>query len=329
MSLLKILGGVALLCIPVSFASATIEQPETAAEDITEILVIGEKARKKRIQTFIKSAIRPTRGDQYARYHKRVCPVAMGLPEEHNRVIEQRMLQVADAAGIKTGKPGCRTNMGIVIVHEAVDFMSEIRSSHPTIFNGISIIGRDRIMAGSGPAYAWNIVETRGGDGSSEGNSSGQFSNQVGTSTQSGGGGPIALHTSAPTNFRSYRSPNSRLVKAVRQELNMSVVLIEKSALEGVDLRQVADYGLLRLLTDTRDIATDQVSERSILTLFSDRKNSVEPPLSITAWDFAFLKALYKTPSNRTAAQQRSAMARKFDKELVKMAQDESVKAEN
>ena len=310
--LLSSLAAIALAA-PVSVVSAHVD-PTSDQEDINEILVIGDKARKKRIHTFIRNVIEPSRADQYARYAKRICPVAMGLPDEHNRVIEYRMRQVADAAGIKTRKPGCDANLAVVVVQEPRDILRELRTKHPQIFGEISLPDRRRLISQPGPVYAWHDVETRGGMGARAQSLSGAMVLESSVTGMTSIGGS--------TEGQAYRSGNSRYTRSTRQDLNLSVVVIESSALKGLDLRQVADYALMRLTGDTGDQNIDDLPERSILTLFAPRAEGEEPPLSVTAWDLAFLKSLYKSKRNVSAAQQRSSMATIFEKEIMKAASE-------
>lgn len=308
------LVGCMMLSMPASSASRGVT-PE--ANDDSEILVIGETQRKNRVSNFIKTIVKPSREGQYASFQGRICPVAMGLPDEHVNVIEARMIEVAKAANIKTGKPGCAANMAVVIVHDTKDFFAELRKKSPEILSGISIPERNLLMNAPGPAYAWQTITARGANGSSD----------SGAGTALVGGkdittGDLSSGLRSGNGSRTSRGSNSRINRSVRFDINLAVVLIEKSALENVTLRQVGDYSLMRLLGHTQDVKFEDINERTVLSLFTDRADDMNPPESVTAWDMAFMKSMYKAKGAKSAARQRNAMAKVFDKELVKWAQE-------
>jgi hypothetical protein len=272
------------------------------------IVVLGDRERKKRVNSFIKTAVN-TSGDQYARFNSTVCAVSMGFNAEFNRVIEERMRAVTKAAGVKTGKKGCNPNMAIIAMKDSPDFLGELRKKHPTAFGKLSLPARDRLMKGPGPTYAWNTTYEVGA-GNAESSSAGGTSSSSSSLDGFGSGGGA----------KSFSGSNSRINKAIVQDINMAILVIDKTALLDMNLRQIADYSVMRLLANTDEPARQDVSERSILSLFSDRKEGYEAPQSVTAWDLALLKSLYKTKNNISAAAQRSAMSAIFEAELIKIA---------
>jgi len=308
------------LAIPVK---ASLQTNTPALNNDSEILVLGDKQRKSRVSDFIKTIIKPSKGDQYASFQGKICPVALGLPEDHGRVVEQRMLAVAAAANIKAGKADCQANMAVVVVNDPQDFFAELRREYPQILDGIAIAERNRLINGPGPAYAWQAVAMRGANGYN-GADTGAIMG-LGGAEQRGNAIGTTFTTSTSANkgarSRSVSGANSRLKRSVRFDINLAVMLVHKHALEGVTLRQLGDYSLMRLLGHTQDVQFEDIHERSILSLFTDRADDFDPPESVTAWDMAFMKSLYKTRGAKSAARQRSAMAPKFEKELVKWAE--------
>jgi len=280
-----------------------------ADEDHNIIIVTGEKQRKKKINNFIKSAINISES-QYARFSAPVCPTAMGLNAEYNKVIVDRMRAVTKAAGVRTASDDCDPNMAIVAIKDPKDFVSLLRNKHPSAFGKMSIPDRDKIISGPGPTYAWNTTYSVGAGGARNSAAGGTGS---GSSAVDGFGSDGGAQT--------YNSSNSRINTSIEKDISMSILVIEKSALLGVNLRQVADYGVMRLLANTDEPEQTNVSERSVLTLFSDRAEGYEAPQSVTAWDLALLKSLYSTKNNVSAALQRSAMTNIFEAELLKIAE--------
>jgi len=58
----------------------------------------------------------------------------------------------------------------------------------------------------------------------------------------------------------------------------------------------------------------------SIIKLFDAGNAPENGPLSVTHWDFAFLKALYSSSNQLEASQQRGEMTAKMAEELARLA---------
>ena len=297
-------------------AKETDQNVDTRFEKNDDIIVIGEIDRRKRVETFLKATMKPSREDQFARYAKPICPTARGLSADFNAVIEQRMRRVADAASIRVKKEGCKANIALLVVHEPKKMMDELRDNYPGIFGEMSTPARDRIIDGPGPTYAWQDVETRSAGGTKAAGLAGAMVLDSGIKGMSSIGGS--------TRSVGYGGSNSRYRLSTRLDMNLSVLLIDIKMTEGVELRQIADYALMRLAANVEDKAGKEMPEQSILQLFSDPESGVERTQSVTAWDFLLLKSLYKTKPNRTAARQRNMMSRIFEKEIEKQAKKEN-----
>ena len=86
---------------------------------------------------------------------------------------------------------------------------------------------------------------------------------------------------------------HGRLISPVRRDVATSFVVMQSKAIEGLDLQQIADYcafvGLGPVKTVTRDVS----AASSILSLFADQAGPMRRPPSLTAFDLAYLRALY------------------------------------
>ena len=231
-----------------------------------------------------------------------------GLPDEHNGEMVKRMRRVANAAKIKVKKEECRPNIAVLVVHNPQKMMEELRENYPRIFGLMSLPDRDRLVAGPGPTYAWQDVELRSAGGMSAGVLSAQLQLE----------GTHNIPFAGTVAAQGYEGPASRYGKPMRADMNLSVLLIDIEKTRGVDIRQLADYSLVRLVANTSDKA--EMPQDTILTLFSDREQDIEPAQSVTVWDFAMLKSLYKSKADQPSARQRNSMARYFEKELLNVA---------
>ena len=62
---------------------------------------------------------------------------------------------------------------------------------------------------------------------------------------------------------------------------------------------------------------------RSIIQLFDPGASPETAPMTVTHWDFAFLKALYASSNDVAASQQRGDIGRKMAKELATVPPEE------
>lgn len=204
---------------------------------------------------------------QVARFHDPICPVAIGLPPEHNAVIEERMRQNAEAAGIELEKLPCRANVILIVAENGRDFITDIRDHKPTWLGELSSSTIKRILDEDGPARAWTITSLRNEDGWP-------------MSGRGGEGATLRVNTA------------SILKQPTRQEMDASFIVIDKSAVLGLSLTQIADYATMRGFAKTRE-PEGVASVDTVLSLF-DVKADMRP-VSLTASDSAYLRALYKT----------------------------------
>ena len=303
----------ALLLLTATSAQSK-QQSETpaAGKFVDDIVVIGQTERKHIIHSYLKAAIEPSANDQFARFAKPICPMVRGLPDEHNGEMVKRMRRVANAAKIKVKKEDCRPNIAVLVVHNPKKMMEELRDNYPRIFGLISLPDKDRLVAGPGPTYAWHDVELRSAGGMHAGVLSAQLQLE----------GTKNTPFSGTTTAKGYEGPASRYRKPMRADMNLSVLLIDIEKTQGIDIRQLADYSLMRLVANTSD--KTYMPQDTILTLFADRKDDIEPAQSVTVWDFAMLKSLYKSKADQPSARQRNSMTRYFEKELLSVAAENS-----
>jgi hypothetical protein len=175
-----------------------------------------------------------------------------------------RVSEVALSVGLRIGAPGCTPNILILFV---VDGRAEIRKlarRGSAGLNGQSLADIDRILNEPGPARAWIQVETRSRDGDRPSLAPNQ---------------PPVLNVATST----------RLSSPVRHDIVRSTIVIDRDAVAGRDLRQVADYAAMRALTGARPRAGTDAS--SILGVFAPDGKGQTPHL--TEFDQRYLEGLY------------------------------------
>jgi hypothetical protein len=104
--------------------------------------------------------------------------------------------------------------------------------------------------------------------------------------------------------MRVYESSN--IDPSVEQAIVSSWVVLETRATLGKSLTQLADYAALRGMAMVRPAELDG-SEDSILALFEPESNTA--PATLTEFDRAYLKSLYRIQGRGRAQQQLQKIA--------------------
>lgn len=279
----------ALLAASVSASQATPPPPAEPAD----IVVEGNRNRKAEVREFVE-ALTPARvGEQLSRFTLPVCPAAFGLLEGQNDAIVARMKNVARAAGIKVAGERCSPNALLIVVRDKDQFVAAIERKFPDYLR--DPIGAPVTVQGDdGATVAWHVNGLLDSDGIR------------------------AAVIEAPTGGKTYSLDSvvaSRIRSSAQPDFLTGVVVIEVDALVGLTTTQIADYAAMRLYSQADPARLRSFSRATILKAVDAPLNS-NVPLTLTAWDLAFLKSLYATDPLKYAASQRQEIARKVNQEL-------------
>jgi hypothetical protein len=99
--------------------------------------------------------------------------------------------------------------------------------------------------------------------------------------------------------------------------LTSTIVIVDAEKSTGFALESVAAYAAMVSLAQIK-LSTDYSTYPSILSMFSGGKGADEAPRDLTEWDYAYVRALYNSPANRTARSQRTRIYGEMVKELAK-----------
>ena len=269
-------------------------QERPGDKDSSEIVVKGMRDQKREISDFVGALTDAPIGGQLSRFEEPACPAAVGLSPAQNKTVASRMRSVAAAAGAPLGKQDCSPNVLVVVTDDKQAVIAQLEKKYTNALG-------DRVKAPkqSGPAAVWHLEGVLDANGVPVGVA-------VDTGDDPGGHYVVEMGDGA-----------SRIRPASRPHFLASVLVVEPDAIAGLTTTQLADYATVRLLARTDPSRLGKSAAPTILNILDAPMGSTVP-VTLTHWDFGFLKALYRSGEGRYANQQRKEMQGLLRKELEK-----------
>jgi hypothetical protein len=281
--------------LPLLLATAAPAAGQTApATADQEIVVTGQKDSQKAIADFVHSLTPVDSNGQISRFEHTVCPVVYGLAQPQAAAVEARMRLVASNIGITVGGKGCVPNLVLAVTADKRVFLEALRHDRGDYFGDIPTRKIRAMERSPEPAAAWNIA---GPPMSADGRE---------------------LYWDPA--FNSWRNSNiesgSRISVAVHPQFDAAIVVVEKRALAGVTTTQLADYAMIRALTGADPEKLGNSGTPTILHVLQVPVGGVAP-ITMTEWDYAFLKGFYDARRNLSTSRQRSAIGEAIEKQVA------------
>lgn len=267
-------------------ATSVAAQMNSPPQDRTfdEIVVQAVRPSDHQVRDFVRNLTAVPSYEQIGRFHRAVCPVAMGLPEVQSGKIAERMRQVAAAAKVPLAGAGCTPNVFVIIAPDKAAAIDELYRRFPAYFSQMSARHIRELTASPEPAAAWQLR---------------------GLLTQDGEEAVKATGADYYT-IKGTQSP-SRIKAVSKPTFTASVLVVDVNAAAGLTLVQLADYAAMRTLADIDPQRITQVGVPTILTILGQPADK-PLPVTLTYWDLAFLKSLYATDNSYLASYQRGDM---------------------
>lgn len=262
------------------------------AQTQDEIVVEGQVQQKKKIREFL-GALAPGGGsDQIGQFRRQACPLAFGLNDALDKAVTERLRLVAATAGVPLAKPGCAANVMVIFAPEKKPFVEALRKTYPGLFGKRTPIQIRQMASRPGPVVAWHVESRMNEDGTlmEEDEETGVL---------------ISETSGAASRLRSPTVPHYL----------GAVLVIERAAVAGLAVTQVADYAAMRVYARTNPERLPKGAD-TILSVLEDAKAGGPIALALTQWDLSFLKALYATDNSLYAPRQRSEMVKEFQRDL-------------
>jgi hypothetical protein len=281
---------VAALCTLAAAAAPAFSQQSQAAPgedtkaDLKTITVEAERNREemqRQVKTFVSAIAAAPLQESLARWRTPVCPLVAGLARDHGEFILQRVTQIALAAGAPVAPEHCRGNFYVVVTADPDGLLKAWRKRNPDIFGDEAGPKVRRFLHASSPIRVWYNANMDAADGTALTADSPAMS-ASGLST-----GSTGAFAGVPNNTHA---SGFRLARDEVRDLSSVIVMIDSRLAKGVNFGQLADYVAMAGLAEVR-LDGDLGEAPSIFRLFSAPAKAP----SLSAWDQAFLKAVYHT----------------------------------
>lgn len=297
-----------LLALP-SLLLLAAQAPAPAPGEITVTAdPLREAAVREAAKRHIKAVLPAPKYGQYGRWNMPVCPTVSGIDDRLAARVAAKLRSEAATAGAKVGKPDCQPNIVITFTSDAAAVATRILAKRPDAAALIEAGDREALRKAPLPIRWWSAVRLE--------DENGHAATSISTAVafaQVDGGAPFEVPTGPDTVYTD--SYSGSLVNTHRQvSAAATTVLVDVDLATGYTLDAVSAYVAMAVLAQAR-LRGEVDPELTVLGLF--RVPAATAPRDLTAWDRAFLKALYNTPTNRPARRQQGAIASAVIKERL------------
>ncbi|MGD9965370.1 MAG: hypothetical protein AB7T59_02520 [Hyphomonadaceae bacterium] len=255
-----------------------------------------------------------------ARWDGRICVGAVGLAATEAQLLVDRISARAQSVGLRPGEPGCRANVMVIYAPDSDALTRQIVDQRRDLLGYYSdgsqvTAGRDQLTAFAEtprPIRWWQVSDAGAGvitdrpGAAMDRQSSGRGLAAAGAGDSGAAGG-----TESSTDIQgmdAVRANGSRMRTEERNDLSYALVVVDARRVASVQPSAWMDYVALVSLAQI-DPEANPSEYDSILNLFTAQNSSQS---GLSAWDEAYLSALYRARSNVSANRQASDIARRM-----------------
>ena len=211
-----------------------------------------------------------------ARFEDPLCPGIVGVEQASAEAMVGLIRQNAAELGLRLADPQtCDPNLLIAVIDDPGAYLGGLRARRGYLFDWLGKAERQALFDTPGPAHTWTRVLMRSRDGLPV--------------------YPSQSLTELPQT--QMEAAHSLIYVPVRRDIVSAMVLIDKHAVQGMSVAQVADYATMRGLSGDQAEQLEAPGE-TILGLFAAKGR----PAGLTRSDRIFLETLYSTMPNNPAA---------------------------
>lgn len=286
-------ASIALAAVATAAAAQPASQPAAASDAGNPIVVTGQKESRKAIQDFVRDLTPTLWEGKVSRFEHEVCPGVYGLAKPQAQAVEDRIRIVGKSVGIDVAGPGCAPNLVVIATSDKKVLLEELWKHRGEYFGDVPR-GHVRDMeTDPEPAAVWQL---RGAPISASG---------------------MDLRWDDRTGawMNNTTDAGSRITQSARPQFDGAVVVVEKKALADLTTTQLGDYAAIRALTGADPGKLSNSGAPTILHVLEVPVGG-QAPITMTKWDYSFLKGFYDTRRNVSAARQRSAIGESMEKQI-------------
>ena len=242
-----------------------------------------EQVRQRAVD-FVKNAGVATGQKQVARWVAPVCIKIAGISAAQAAKIESFMLGVAREANIPVAKEGCEPNIAILFTAGASQDVQQVHQHRPRQLIELSHVNRERVLYGTAPIRWWYSTQ----DVDREGVGTENVVPLI----------PMSIGGMGEMKFSQQYGSGSNVRTSTIRSLFTATVVIDAPLTGNTPIDAISAYAAMVAFAE---INAGAPPPDSILGLF--QPSSIESTL--TDWDMAFLKSLYRMPLDRRSRIQR------------------------
>lgn len=217
------------------------------------------------------------RDEAIARYHDALCPGIIGVQRDSAEMIVGLIRQNAAELGLHLADPEtCEPNLILAVPDDSLAYANALKKRSPELFEDLDLDQRHALFETAGPARAFAQVITRTRDGMWVGR---QDSLVI------------------PPQAQAWMA-HSKIYLATRRDIVTTTVLLDRNAVRGLTIAQLADYVTMRALGGD---AAERLTSRggTILGLFD---GGGPRPAGLSPADRILLQTIYSTEPNIPAS---------------------------
>ena len=293
------------------------------------------KVLKRQAQSFVEAySVGTPKLDLIGRWREPICVKVVNLTPEQAALVKARVEQVARGLGLQVRKPGCTSNIQIVLTSQPQAFLDKVAKAdeYALGFHWRSDLAKAKTV--THPIQGWYKTATQsahfGHDGLPFANlTSGPVGNPM-AGAQAPAGSDIVnsgslfgeSHASETLDIAENGSPSgcagSLINHCERSVFKNVLVVIDSRAVEGKELGALADYLAMASLSQAKSLDGCN-SLPSILDLMAKAPCAGrDTPDGLTAADATFLTALYSANPEARAASEQVDIAGRMSEALIK-----------
>lgn len=275
--------------------------PTSEERKLPQVTVEARRQLERRINEFVRKItdVPFSFQDSLPIWHDPLCFAVAGLPTDEGLFALGRLADIARSTGLRVSRSGCKYNFIVIFSAEPDKLLQRAFHLHPKSFNtdgGLTELKRFIAPARPQPVRAWHNMRTvtRAGVPIDVDGACGSFS-------VAGVQVPVSCQYAA-----------SRIERYDVYAFSLALVVIDTSFPQELELGQLIDYAAMVGLADIP--ASENLGDASSILRLFDEPPDAEPS-GLTAWDSAFLRALYHSDQGNTT--QRSEIAVQMIHEVV------------